>query len=175
MKKIISFLLVSAILLIICGCNGQTTTTPEYALIRIHIRANSNQSEDQQVKMKVKEEITDYLSGELDGVSDFETAYSVIKENLEKIREIADETLESDGFSYSSNAKLSCEHFPTRAYQDIVIESGYYDALIVSLGEGEGDNWWCVIYPPLCFVGKENGKGFKYKSLIAELWKKFIS
>ena len=175
MKKIVCFLLCTVCLFIFFGCNAQTTTKPEYALIRIHIRANSNQSDDQQVKLKVKESVTALLSTALDGVTDFDEAYGLIKENLNNVETSANETLKENGFSYKSSARLTQEFFPTRAYEEIVIESGYYDALIVSLGDGKGDNWWCVIYPPLCFVGKDNGGGFKYKSLIVSLWKKFTS
>ena len=63
--------------------------------------------------------------------------------------------LEARGFTYRSSVKLAVERFPTRTYGDLTLGEGYYDALIVNLGSGEGDNWWCVVYPPLCFLGGE--------------------
>ena len=74
-----------------------------------------------------------------------------------------------NGFNYVSNIKINNEYFPTRTYANTTLESGYYDAVIIELGEAEGDNWWCVMYPPLCFVNKnENNMQIKYKSKIWE-------
>lgn len=173
MKKFVFLMLSMACTLIFFGCNAQAMTEPEYALIRIHVRANSNQSDDQQVKMKVKESVTALLAGKLSGISDFNSAYAVVSDSLATVEETARESLAENGFDYGAKARLCEEYFPTRAYEDIVVESGYYDALIIELGEGEGDNWWCVIYPPLCFVGRDNATGFGYRSLLYELLKKF--
>ena len=87
---------------------------------------------------------------------------------------MCDETLYANGKNYRSRVIVCREYFPTRAYESVVVESGVYDALIIELGEGAGDNWWCVIYPPLCFVKSEDD-GVRYKSRIAELWRRFIS
>ena len=76
-------------------------------------------------------------------------------------------------YVYKSRAVLREELFPTRTYDNLTLESGFYDALIVELGEGKGDNWWCVVYPPLCFV--ESGHGYVYKSKIVEIIKNFFT
>lgn len=175
MKKTVCILLSVALSLIFFGCNAQTTTEPDYALIRIHIRANSNQSCDQQVKMQVKESVTELLSSRLTVLNDFAAAYAAVSSALDDVERVAKKTLESNGFSYGARARLCEEYFPTRAYENVIVESGYYDALIVELGDGAGDNWWCVIYPPLCFVGRDDSSGFRYASLIKELWKKFTT
>ena len=84
----------------------------------------------------------------------------------------ADKILREHGFTYGARASLRQEEFPTRVYEDITLSAGVYDALILELGTGEGDNWWCVVYPPLCFAGG-NGN-VVYKSKIAEIIRNFF-
>ena len=174
MKRILCILLTFCIFMIFCGCFAHNNDSAEYSLIRIHIRADSNDADDQAVKMLVKESVTEYLTRELDGVDSFEEAYSMLDERLSVIESAAEKVLEENGFYYGAEAKLNNEYFPTRAYEDVVVESGYYDALIINLGSGKGDNWWCVVYPPLCYVKADVADGFKYKSKIKELWDKYI-
>ncbi|MBQ7223976.1 MAG: stage II sporulation protein R [Clostridia bacterium] len=172
MKKIVTILICFSLCIIFCGCDVHNNDTQ--ALLRIHIRANSNASADQQVKLKVRDAVNDYLERELDGVKTFDEAYKKLSQKLAVINKTAGDVLARNGFKYGVRVKLNNEFFPTRAYGDIVIESGYYDALIIELGEGKGDNWWCVIYPPLCYV-KPCGEGnIQYKSLIKELWEKYF-
>ena len=170
MKKFCFLLIIFCVLSIFCSCSVHTTSVDE-ALIRIHIRANSNCATDQAVKMAVKSEITAYLERELKGVNDYATAYREIEKRLDRLSSIASDALKENGFSYKAKAVMNNEYFPTRAYKDSVVPSGYYDALIVTLGEGEGDNWWCVVYPPLCFTGA-NGN-YIYKSKIREIIENF--
>ena len=88
---------------------------------------------------------------------------------------MANEILRQNGFSYSSHAKLCNEYFPTRSYQDLTLDEGFYDALILELGEAKGDNWWCVVYPPLCFVSANpTGEGVVYKSKILHIINKIL-
>lgn len=173
MKKIcISFAIVLIIILAFVGIYGgsfEKPTVKEY--LRIHVRANSNDETDQAVKYKVKDKIVGFLS---DKVAEFKTksdAERYIKKNLRKIEGIADEVLRENGFLYESSARVALEEFPTRRYEDFCLESGFYDALIIDLGSGEGDNWWCVVYPPLCFTGSE--AGYEYRSKIYEIINEF--
>ena len=83
--------------------------------------------------------------------------------------------LREKGFNYSVNIKIDNEFFPTRTYANTTLESGYYDAVIIELGDAQGDNWWCVMYPPLCFVNKnEKVNQIKYKSIIYEWFEKLF-
>ncbi|MCH5163336.1 MAG: stage II sporulation protein R [Clostridiales bacterium] len=134
-------------------------------LLRLHIRANSNSSADQGVKLKVRDSVNAYIEKNVHKDT-FEEAYADIGERLNAISRIAVEVLKANGFSYGARAYLSNEYFPSRQYADTVVEEGYYDALIIELGEAKGDNWWCVIYPPLCY-GEGDGR---YKSFFAELF-----
>ena len=96
----------------------------------------------------------------------------LITKNLEYIESIAIQTLRQNGFSYNVSAEIVEEMFPARSYGDLTLESGFYDALILNLGSGKGDNWWCVVYPPLCFV---NGgtEVSQFKSRILEIIQHF--
>ena len=174
MKKYKIIALILTVCMILSGCSVHNSGSAETTLLRIHIRANSNGEGDQAVKILVRDEITRFLEARLEGESDFESAYATVSQSLGEIEEIAEERLRAEGYDYGAKARLNNEYFPTRAYQSVVIESGYYDALIVELGEGKGDNWWCVIYPPLCFVGAEKSDKIVYRSIIKELWERHI-
>lgn len=153
------FFCVSSIFL---GCKDNNTYDGE--LLRLHIRANSNSKADQAVKLKVRDAINVYITNNIKK-STFDEAYSEIGARLDIISDIADRTLKAHGFYYGARAKLTYEYFPSRMYHDVTVPEGMYDALIVELGSGKGDNWWCVIYPPLCY-----GEDFKYKSFFKELF-----
>lgn len=178
MKKIIT---ISTILLIlICGVvfalKRTANTENNQAYLRVHIRANSNAESDQAVKYKVKTAVVDFLTPKIAEGTTFEKAYEILKANLKQIENVADNVLKDNGFSYKSKASLKEEYFPTRSYGDCTLENGYYDALILELGTGTGNNWWCVIYPPLCFIGAEgeNYNNIRYKSKLVEIIKHFF-
>ncbi len=140
--------------------------------LRIHVRANSNDAVDQAVKYKVKDEIVALLTPAAATSKSKEELMRKLKGLLGEIEKTADGILKENGFSYTSRAALTEEEFPERKYGDLTLEKGYYDALILKLGRGKGDNWWCVVYPPLCFLGEGNGN-IKYKSLILEIIEKW--
>ncbi len=133
--------------------------------IRIHIRANSNSDFDQSVKHKVKDSVIAYLTPLLAQTQSKEQAFALIDDNLDEITARACLALDENNSHYSAKTKLCREEFPARAYGDVVLEKGVYDALIVTLGKGDGDNWWCVAFPPLCFVNSNA----RYKSKILEI------
>ena len=145
--------------------------------LRVHIRANSNNEKDQDVKYKVKAAVVDYLTPKIAAGSTFKEVYNLLESNLTNIECVADKVLNENGFTYTSSAKLNEEYFPTRSYNEYTLNNGFYDALIINLGTGKGDNWWCVVYPPLCFIGAE-GTGrtdIKYKSKFVEIIQNFFS
>lgn len=166
-KKAVIVLLILFFGIFFCACGENNSD--ERQLLRLHIRANSNSDIDQAVKLKVRDSVVAYLESELISIDDFELAKKEINKRKSEIKRIADKTLADNGFSYTASVSLNNEFFPTRMYESVVVESGYYDALIIQLGAGAGDNWWCVIYPPLCYVEATYGSGFRYKSKIKEL------
>lgn len=141
----------------------------EYDYLRLHIRANSNSEIDQNIKYEIKDLMIDFLSPILCEVKSKQQAIDIINNNKNDIKNKCLSLLRKRGFYYSVNIKINNEYFPTRTYSNTTLESGYYDAVIVELGSAEGDNWWCVMYPPLCFVNKnEEMQQIKYKSRVFE-------
>jgi stage II sporulation protein R len=139
--------------------------------LRIHIRADSDETGAQAVKYAVRDAVVDYLTPVAAKAQNFSQAAVLLESELAAVEGVANAVLRGQGFDYRANATLQTERFPTRKYGEFVLEEGEYLALIVKLGRGEGQNWWCVIYPPLCFAGQQN---IVYKSKILELierWK----
>lgn len=167
--------LLVSVMFIVIPKNSSAEAISKEAYIRIHIRANSNSNVDQEVKYKVRNAVVEFLTPIISECETISEAHKVIKNNLTKIDSVADSVLKQNGFYYGARARLNDEYFPTRVYDDLVLDEGVYDALILELGSGVGDNWWCVVYPPLCFIGAENTGNNKitYKSKIVEILKNF--
>ena len=121
-------------------------------IIRLHVIANSDTDEDQELKMKVKETIVTYLRGEMQDATSVDEARQAIREHLPEIEEIAAEKMRAEGYEYTAEATLGESYFPVKEYGDLTFPAGNYEALRVRLGERAGHNWWCVMYPSLCFV-----------------------
>lgn len=121
-------------------------------IIRLHVIANSDSEEDQAVKLKVKETIITYLRGEMMDAHTVEEARQTIREHLPEVEEIAREKLLEEGYTYEVSASLEDCYFPVKEYGDMTFPAGEYEALRVKLGKSSGRNWWCVMYPTLCFV-----------------------
>ena len=155
------------------GANENASATAQTAqYLRIHIRAHSNASEAQAVKYAVRDKIVEYLTPLVAGYSTQSEAVEGVKQNLDGIKKVADTTLQANGYPYSASASVKREYFPTRVYEGYTLPAGEYTALIVELGDGQGDNWWCVVYPPLCFSAP-TGKNIVYKSKILEIIRRF--
>lgn len=171
MKKALLILL----LLIIAGASVYMLL-PEKAetdYIRIHIRANSNSEDDQSVKYLIRDRVVAYLVPLLADCGTAEKAKRILDKNKDKITALADAELYNNGFKYKADALLKRETFPARKYGDLSLAAGTYDALIINLGEAKGDNWWCVAFPPLCFIPSEDSEEIIYKSKIMEIIKRF--
>ncbi|MDD2445273.1 MAG: stage II sporulation protein R [Clostridia bacterium] len=142
--------------------------------LRIHIRANSNSDLDQNVKYQVKDAIVDTLIPLLSNCDSSGKSYNILEQNLYKLEGVANTVLMKNNLLYSCKAKLNNENFPTRNYGSLTLESGFYNALILELGQATGDNWWCVVYPPLCFVNGSTSVNV-YKSRILEIINSFFN
>lgn len=179
MKKIIIFLSLALFLgglIAIClNINPKTASAENSEVIRIHIRANSNSEADQAVKHKIKEATVEFLAPLIAESKDRDDLENKIKAILPKLEELADNILKINNFNYRSKVKFQKEEFPTRNYGEIRFEKGIYHAIIFELGDAVGDNWWCVVYPPLCFVGNEASetKAVEYRSKLIEIIRKF--
>ena len=149
--------------------DGQDVETTKY--LRMHVRADSNETDAQVVKYYVRDRLVEYLTPLVASYETKEKAMQGVKAHLGEIAEIATRALRNKGFSYGATASVEKEYFPTRVYDEYTLPAGEYDALIVRLGRGAGENWWCVVYPPLCFVA--TCENVVYKSKIKEIIDRF--
>ncbi len=172
MKKLVSiFAIIIAIALVVFGLFG---TEKKQDYIRIHVRANSNLEIDQNIKYRIKDEIVSYLIPSIAQCKTRKDFVACINANMLGIENVANKILKENNFEYLAKVKFCQENFPTRSYDGVVLESGVYDAIIVELGSAKGDNWWCVVYPPLCFVSNRT-QDVMYKSRILEILKSIFN
>lgn len=166
-----------AIIVAVFGFQPHSAGLEKADYLRIHIRANSNSECDQLIKYDVKNAVVNALTPLLVDATTKDKAVKIIENNLPLIESVANAVLKHAGYNYSASACVCKEKFPTRQYDKLVLESGFYDALILNLGTGVGNNWWCVVYPPMCFVGgtNDNSNSVQYKSKLAEIINKFFS
>lgn len=121
-------------------------------VFRFHVLANSDSDKDQALKMKVKENVIAYMKEELPESESVEMTKAWAKTHLEEIEAVAEETLQKEGCDDSVVAKVTNCYFPDKTYGDVTFPKGRYDALRIEIGEAKGQNWWCVLYPNLCFI-----------------------
>ena len=166
MLKIRITLICCCIILFATCLLGCSSYNKEY--LRIHVRANSNAACDQEIKYLIKDEVVEFLTPLVATCASKEQAIKTLKENESAINQLIAGLLIKNGFNYGCKIAVKGENFPTRVYEGLTLSAGYYDALIIELGSGQGDNWWCVVYPPLCFTGSED---ITYRSKIWDLIK----
>lgn len=124
---------------------------------RLHILANSDSEEDQSLKLKVRDNIIEYMSTLTYSGLSKEEVILLTEENIDNFQKIAEETIENEGYSYPVSIEVGNFYFPTKLYGNISLPAGYYDALKIEIGEAKGKNWWCSLFPPLCFVDISSG------------------
>ena len=127
------------------------------SVFRLHVIANSDSDVDQNLKYIVRDHLLEYMNSLCADCSSKEQAIAIASEHVEDFKEIALNTIKDEGFDYSVNVSIGNFEFPTKHYGDISLPAGYYDALKVEIGETKGQNWWCVMFPPLCFVDTSSG------------------
>lgn len=127
------------------------------SVFRLHVLANSDSEEDQNLKYIVRDNLLNYMNSICGNCTSKEEAISLVMENKETFEQIAIQTIQEQGYDYSVKINIGNFEFPTKNYGDISLPAGYYDALRVEIGEAKGQNWWCVMFPPLCFVDISSG------------------
>lgn len=126
-------------------------------VFRLHVIANSDSCEDQNLKYLVRDKVISYMSSIATDCSSREDYISVAQKNLNNLKEIALNTIHENGFNYDVSIEISQTDFPTKVYGDISLPSGNYTSLNIKIGNSSGQNWWCVMFPPLCFVDVSSG------------------
>ena len=151
------------------GCNTHTSfDNPVPDIIRLHVRANSNARGCQVIKYRVRDAVLISLENALEGVLSVEAAKRVIRRELSAVERATNSVLRANGKSQTTSVQFEVVHFPRVRYYGMTLNAGYYNALIVRIGAASGGNWWCVIYPPLCYMPQGEGEGFSYRSFIME-------
>ncbi|MEG2412546.1 MAG: stage II sporulation protein R [Clostridium sp.] len=126
-------------------------------LIRFHVIANSDNEEDQSLKLKVRDKVLEYVQPLLKDSKDIEQSREILREENGKILAIANKVIENNGYNYTVDSTLTKEYFPIKTYGNITLPQGEYEAYRIIIGTGEGQNWWCVMFPPICFVDITKG------------------
>ena len=126
-------------------------------VFRLHVIANSDSTEDQNLKYKVRDNIIKYMNSISLDCSNKEEAIKVAYEHIDDFKQIAVDTIKNEGFDYDVTVNIGNFKFPTKTYGDISFPAGFYDALKIEIGSAKGQNWWCVMFPPLCFVDVSSG------------------
>lgn len=130
----------------------------EKKLIRFHVIANSDKDEDQNLKLKVRDEVLKYMQPKLNKSQSLEESRKILKEYDSKVKEIAKKVIKENGYDYKVETTLGQENFPEKSYGNITLPQGEYEAYRIIIGSGSGHNWWCVMFPPLCFVDMSKGQ-----------------
>ncbi|KYH29413.1 stage II sporulation protein R [Clostridium colicanis] len=163
MKKIIAIMSFLTLLLgIILGVSymraDASQKTIANKLIRFHVIANSDTTEDQALKLKVRDEVLKYIAPKLKEAKNINDSREILKANDEIIKEIAKKVVKENGYTYTINTSLSHENFPVKSYGNVTLPEGNYEAYRIIIGNGEGHNWWCIMFPPLCFIDVTRGQ-----------------
>ncbi|WP_270180391.1 stage II sporulation protein R [Alkalihalobacillus sp. CinArs1] len=161
MKSGLINLLISSFILF-SSLQGSTSLATEQQIIpdeaiRLRILANSNSEADQNVKRRIRDEVNDSINTWVANLTSIEASRTVIKGHLNEIEAIVKKELEAIGSNDTFKVEFGEIAFPTKLYGDMVYPAGTYEAVLITIGEGLGDNWWCVLFPPLCFLDFSNG------------------
>ena len=160
--KIKLFLFILPLLFIytlICSISyvNAISTDLQKNVFRLHVIANSDSEDDQNLKLKVRDNVIKYMNTLCSKTTSKEEAIEIANAHLNEFKKIALNTIKENGYNYDVNISIDNVFFPTKTYGDISLPEGYYDALRIKIGKAEGKNWWCVMFPPLCFVDVTSG------------------
>lgn len=172
MKKIFLLIIGIMIFYLMVG-HVSSLVIPEEAL-RIRVIANSNTEYDQNIKNIVKDNIQFKLYELLKDTKGIVEARNVINNNLPNIDNEIEEMLKKLDYDLNYDINFGFNYFPAKEYKGTIYEEGYYESLVITLGEGQGDNWWCVLFPPFCLLEAEESTEVEYTSFIKELIEKYL-
>ena len=152
----------------------ETMVIPDEA-IRLRILANSDKEEDQTVKRLIRDEVNADITEWVKDLTSLDEAREVIQSHLPDIQETARKVLQENGLEQSATVDFGQAEFPTKLYGQFLYPAGEYEAVIITLGEGEGANWWCVLFPPLCFLDFSNGTAVSQSPIVEEEQKETVT
>ena len=158
-KRFSLLLILFFIYTIICAVSyvNAVSNNIQDSVFRLHVIANSDSSEDQNLKYIVRDKVLEYMNSISRDITSKEEVIALAKNNLCEIEKIAQDTIYENGYDYNVKVDIGNFAFPTKTYGDISFPAGFYDALKIEIGKAKGQNWWCVMFPPLCFVDVTSG------------------
>lgn len=174
MKKVFVFILMLLIVVSVYKKSDDSVKIPDSA-IRFRILANSNSPRDQKIKEDIRDKMQKELYSLLQNSKSIDDSRKIINSNMSNFDEILKDSMKDIEYSYSIDYGM--HYFPSKTYKGITYDEGNYESLLVTLGSGEGDNWWCVLFPPLCLLEAEESsdvKDVEYKSFIKEIIEKYF-
>lgn len=139
-----------------CTAFAKQCTEIREQVLRLHILANSDSEADQALKLKVRDAVLQEGADIFEGAKDLLTAQGNITGQSNRLKAIAEQTIYQNGASYPVTVEIDQEYFNTRTYEDVTLPAGQYNAVRILIGEGEGKNWWCVMFPPMCLPAAES-------------------
>lgn len=173
MKYIPLFIIVIIVYVAISNIVVANDLIPDEA-IRIRVIANSNSDYDQEIKMEVKDLLESDMYNILKNVDNLEEARVLINDNLDDVENHIDDLLDQKEYELGFSINFGYNHFPKKEFKGITYKEGYYESVVVTLGEGKGDNWWCVLFPPLCLIEAEESDEVEYSSIVKEVIDKYF-
>lgn len=176
MKKLIPFIVaILALLTISNNYQEDYYIIPEES-IRIRIIPNSNSVKDQYLKKQVKTNLEIELQKDLQNAKTIEMSRSLIKSNINKYKKEVKQVLKNEKSDLSYSVDYGYHYFPEKIYKGVKYESGEYESLLVTLGEAKGDNWWCVLFPPICSLEENNSSNneIEYSFYVKEMFNKYL-
>lgn len=174
MKKIIIITITILTFAIISkNVNATSIMIPEEA-IRLRVLANSNSTYDQEVKLEVAKEVQDEIYALLKDTNTIDESRKIIKENIPKFENAVEKVFKEKSYMNTFKINYGYNYFPEKEYKGISYPEGDYESLLITIGEGKGDNWWCVLFPPLCLIEAEESDEVEYKFFVQELIEKYF-
>lgn len=169
MKKTIFILITIFLIYYIVGVVSEEIIKIPDEAIRFRVVANSNNVQDQDVKYEVKDEVESYMSSILQNVDNIEESRVIISTNLDNINSKVTNVFNKNNYKLDYKINFGLNYFPKKEFKGIIYDEGYYESLVITIGEGKGDNWWCVLFPPLCMLEADESTDVEYKSFVKEI------
>lgn len=161
LKIFLSLIILFTLYIFMCAYSYSASVSEslQNSIFRLHVIANSDLEEDQNLKYIVRDELINYMNSlsESQNLESKSQVIEIAKMHIDDFQKVAEETVKKNGFTYPVSVEIGNFEFPTKKYGDITFPAGFYDALEVKIGSASGKNWWCVMFPPLCFINPTNG------------------